>query len=59
MVKSTRLRFIRASGPDELALAIDGLTFKVELKAIQPDKNGWIAFFVIPDSVEWSSVDLR
>lgn len=57
--QSTRLRSISAKTLQEVEATVEALPFKVEIKAIQPDKTGWVASFVIPDPQEFISVDLR
>lgn len=58
-VKTTRLRFIKAESPFDLINAVESLDFKVEIKGAPiRDKNGWVLFFVIPDNVNFKSVDL-
>ena len=58
-VRSTRLRYIKASSLDVLSSAVDGLPFKVEIKG-NPVKDGraWVIWFVIPDEHKFNSVDL-
>lgn len=50
-LKSTRLRYMRASDLDVLMAAVEGLPFKVEIKG-QPVKDGkkWVLFFVLPET---------
>ena len=57
-VKSTRLRFISARDQLTLTAAVERLPFKVEIKQIVKDKNNWVIFFVIPDVVDFNSVEV-
>lgn len=65
-IKATRLRSIRARTLEELERAINGLSFKVEIKSGPlPFKDGvgagWMISFVIPEieQLKWESIDLR
>jgi hypothetical protein len=58
-IKSTRLRFIKASSIDELIVFVESMPHKIEIKGM-PQKvvGGWILFFNIPDTSKFISVDL-
>ena len=49
-IKSTRLRYVRGKHSD-VSLFLSSLPFKVEIKAINEDKNKATVWFVIPESV--------
>lgn len=57
--RSTRLRYIIASNPDDLIQAVERLLFKVEIKGSPiPYKKGWILWFTIQDNAEMQSINL-
>ena len=58
--KSTRARFLAADDLPTLFSAIEALPFKVEFKSLNPAPDGgWVQTFILPDHVDWQSVDLR
>ena len=59
MAESTRLKYIAAKNFDVLTRAVEALPFKVEIKG-NPVLYGkkWVIYFVIPDWINWESVDL-
>ena len=58
-VINTRLRYIRAEKIEDIEMAVNMLQFKIEIKGapIKSDQF-WVLFFVIPDNVEFKSIDL-
>lgn len=59
VVKSTRLRYIRAKSIDDLSEFVSSLPFKIEIKGY-PVKDGkrWLLWFIPPDSVEIGNTNL-
>ena len=57
MSKSTRLRFVAGSSPEELAAFIQRLKFKVEIKSIVPQGKMWFCWFVLPDNISNKEAD--
>ena len=57
-INQTRLRWIVASTPEALGMAVNALPFRIEIKSISklPDEK-WIIWFVLPETetVEFKS----
>lgn len=59
-IRVTRLRYIATLSLEELEMLVNNLGFKIEIKgAPVREKNGWVLFFIIPDNVDFKSLDLR
>jgi hypothetical protein len=59
-IKSTRLRYVATKEKEQLSVLIDALPFKIEIKQILKEHNGWVCWFVIPDIVsKFNNIDFR